>query len=359
MTKIRLGIVGANPDRGWAKRGHIPALALTNAFELTGVCTTRQETADRAAVAFGARRAYDSYMKLADDPDIDAVAVVVRVDRHYEPVMAALRARKPVLCEWPLGHSTTQAEQMVGLASQHGVITQVGFQTRANPVVRRMRDLFEQGYIGTLRSITITSTLTRWGAAIPRESIYGADVRVGVNVVTIQSGHTLDMVRYCFGEFAELHATIASLRSETRIAESDEVVAFTAPDQCAISGRLLCGAVVSAHFQSGALFNDGFRMVVRGTDGEIVLQSDDVIPTGALTLLAQRSSPGEQMRISRFPDVNTHETVDLSIQVIESIASSYDLFAAAINGRSQSPHSFETGLQIHRLLDQLNGGSKS
>ena len=36
-------------------------------------------------------------------PDVDLVAVSVRVPWHYDLVMAGLRAGKPVFCEWPLG----------------------------------------------------------------------------------------------------------------------------------------------------------------------------------------------------------------------------------------------------------------
>ena len=40
---------------------------------------------------------------IASAPEIDAVAVVVRVPSHYAPTKAALEAGKHVYCEWPLG----------------------------------------------------------------------------------------------------------------------------------------------------------------------------------------------------------------------------------------------------------------
>jgi len=39
-SKIRVGIVGANPSRGFASIAHIPALQALPEFEITAVCTT-------------------------------------------------------------------------------------------------------------------------------------------------------------------------------------------------------------------------------------------------------------------------------------------------------------------------------
>ena len=47
MKRIRVGIIGANPDRGWAAQAHIPALkSLSDDFEITALSTSRRESAD-------------------------------------------------------------------------------------------------------------------------------------------------------------------------------------------------------------------------------------------------------------------------------------------------------------------------
>ena len=94
--KIRLGIIGANVHLGWAPRSHLPAIVASPEFELTAVCTTRRESAEESARLFGARLAFDDYRDLLAHPEIDAVAVVLRVPSHYEPTMAALQAGKHV-----------------------------------------------------------------------------------------------------------------------------------------------------------------------------------------------------------------------------------------------------------------------
>ena len=51
--KIRVGIIGASPHRGFASIAHIPALQALPGLEITAVCTTRQESADATARHFG------------------------------------------------------------------------------------------------------------------------------------------------------------------------------------------------------------------------------------------------------------------------------------------------------------------
>ena len=108
-NKIRVGLVGANPSRGFASIAHIPALQALADFEISAVCTTRQDSADAAATHYGVPLAFCDAEKLAQHPDIDLVTVSVKVPDHYLPVMAAIEAGKHVYCEWPLGRNTDEA----------------------------------------------------------------------------------------------------------------------------------------------------------------------------------------------------------------------------------------------------------
>ncbi len=69
--KIRVGMVGANPSRGFASIAHIPALQALADFEISAVCTTRQDSADAAARHYGVPLAF---------------CVSVKVPDHYLPV---------------------------------------------------------------------------------------------------------------------------------------------------------------------------------------------------------------------------------------------------------------------------------
>ena len=80
--KIRLGLIGASVKGTWSARSHLPAVQASSEVELTAVCTTRADSAEAARQAWGARLAFDDYRKMIASPEIDAVAIVVRVPSH-------------------------------------------------------------------------------------------------------------------------------------------------------------------------------------------------------------------------------------------------------------------------------------
>ena len=73
--KIRVGIVGASPTRGFASISHIPALQAMPDFQIIAVCTSSQASADAAAKHYGAPLAFADPAKLAAHPDVDLVTV--------------------------------------------------------------------------------------------------------------------------------------------------------------------------------------------------------------------------------------------------------------------------------------------
>src|SRR5438128_3869913 len=103
--KIRLGFVGANVRSTWASQSHFPALLASPDVELTAVCTTRPESAEEARRTFGAQLAFHDVRAMVASPEIDAVAVVVRVPLHYAPTRSALEAGKHGYTDWTAGRT--------------------------------------------------------------------------------------------------------------------------------------------------------------------------------------------------------------------------------------------------------------
>lgn len=99
-----VGIVGLQPGRSWAAVAHVPALrALPDDFEIVGVANTSFESAKRAAAAVGIERAFADVGELVAAPDVDIVAVTVKVPHHLEIVKVAISAGKHVYCEMAAG----------------------------------------------------------------------------------------------------------------------------------------------------------------------------------------------------------------------------------------------------------------
>ena len=130
--KIRVGMVGITPNRGFSSIAHMPALMGLPDFEVVAVCTTKQASAEVAARHYGATHAFADPVKLARHPDVDMVTVCVSVPGHLDPVMAAIDAGKHVYSEWPLGRTTAEAVELTALAKARGVQTAVGLQSRVD-----------------------------------------------------------------------------------------------------------------------------------------------------------------------------------------------------------------------------------
>jgi len=136
--RFGVGIVGVEPGRSWAARSHIPALrALPETFDIIGVANTSKASAEAAAAATGLPRAFADVAELVATPEVDIVAVAVKVPPHFEIVKAAISAGKHVYCEWPLGNGLAEAEEMAAFARANGVLGVAGTQARVAPEIRK------------------------------------------------------------------------------------------------------------------------------------------------------------------------------------------------------------------------------
>src|SRR5216110_3868045 len=241
--RIRVGIIGANPDRGWAAQAHIPALkSLSDDFEITALYTSRRESADAASTRFGVPVAFDNYQELVNSPAVDVVAVTVKVPYHLELATAALNAGKAVYCEWPLGNGLNEAETLAALAKKKGVLAVVGLQARSAPAVAYVRDLIKQGYVGEVLSTTLVGSGLGWGPTVEPFNAYLNDKRNGATMLSIALGHAADALCHCLGEVRELSATMAQRRRTFQVEETGETGSMTADDQVMVSGLLKGGA---------------------------------------------------------------------------------------------------------------------
>src|SRR5207244_8817307 len=100
---LGVGIIGVSPVRGWAATAHIPALRALPNYQIRALSAHSAESARAAGEAFGVSAVFSGHEQLVTRPDIDVVAVTVKVPHHRELVSAALAAGKAVYSEWPLG----------------------------------------------------------------------------------------------------------------------------------------------------------------------------------------------------------------------------------------------------------------
>src|SRR5206468_2602505 len=147
---------------------HIPALRALPNYEIRALSGHSAESTRAAGELFGVRAAFSDPEQLVSQPEIDVVAVTVKVPHHRDLVSAALSAGKAVYCEWPLGRDLDDAKAMAALASVQRVRTVVGLQGRQAPAVEFVRDLVRDGCVGEVLSTTMV------GLSIPGDAVVKA-----------------------------------------------------------------------------------------------------------------------------------------------------------------------------------------
>ena len=115
MTRYRAGAIGRTGRGDWGPGLDVAFVGLPD-VELVAVADDDPEGLKAAAARTGATVSYDDYHEMLAHPDIDAVAVVLRVPTHYQITKDALNAGKHVFTEWPLGKDTSEAKELADLA---------------------------------------------------------------------------------------------------------------------------------------------------------------------------------------------------------------------------------------------------
>src|SRR4051812_25339108 len=182
-SKLGVGIIGVNPAWGWAATAHIPALRALPNYEIRALSSTSAEAARAAGEAFEVDAVFAHHAELVAQPDVDVVAVTVKVPHHRELVSAALAAGKAVYCEWPLGRDLDDARAMAALAAERGLRTVVGMQARQAPAIEFVQELLREGYVGDILSTTMIGVSVP-GDVVIQPNVYMLDENNGANLLT-------------------------------------------------------------------------------------------------------------------------------------------------------------------------------
>lgn len=354
---IGVGIVGLTPGRSWAARAHVPALRALPEFELLGVASSTPDSAAAAAQALGIPRPYTSVEELVLDPSVDLVAVTVKVPHHRELVHAALDAGKMVYCEWPLGNGLAEAEGMADAARRLGIRTAVGLQSRSAPAIRYVRDLVRDGFVGEVLSSTLVGSAGSMGASDPAHLVYLNYRRNGANVLTIPFGHAIDALCWVLGEFREVSATLATRRPTYSVTETGESRTRDIADQVMVTGTLMTGVAVTAHYRGGTSRATNFRWEINGTDGDLELTAPTGHPQAAELVLRGCQGAAAELAPMAVPRVYRRVQVDLPRSAV-NVAEAYARYLEGPAADDPVPD-FDEAVRRHRLLDAIERSAAS
>jgi predicted dehydrogenase len=353
--KIRVGIVGATVTQGgsgWGANAHVPALKALPGYELSAVCTSHEDTAKASVAAFGARRGFHRFSDMTASPDVDLIVVCVRVPGHKELVMAGLQAGKAMFCEWPLGATLAEAQEMAGLARQRSLKSIVGLQARSDPAVLYARDLIKSGHIGEVLTAHLNASAPAVLQRGPGRIWQGVRAN-GANTLTIAGGHAIDAMCAILGEFAEVSARVTTRIPEWRDL-TGKPVAVDAPDSINVIGRMASGAEVSVNV--AAVPNpSGNRLEIYGREGALVVHGDGSLNIGPSQV---HGAKGKEA-MAPMPIPAKYRVVPESTPAGQAynVAQAYARAAEALRGSGSFDVDFNLAVQRHTLIDAIERSS--
>ena len=354
--KIKIGLIGANIHMGWGGGVHLPALLKLPEYQVVALCTSRKETAEEAAKHFNVPMAFHNYRDMIAHPEIEAVSVCVRVPLHHEMVIAVVEAGKHVYCEWPLGVTLAQAEEMASRARRKGISHMVGLQLRNNPVLLRLRELVQEGYVGRMLSVRMEACVSSSTYVQPRLA-WEVDGKKGAHVLSIPAGHTLDVISHCVSKFAQLSAQVTTQLTRRTIERTNEELEVTAPDHVLVTGTLTNGAVVSAHVARAIWHGTGWTLEVYGTEGTLVASARSLPQLSPTIELMGAKDSEKALNPLEIPHRLRWAPPELADVEPFTTGQMFRRFAESINQGTTVHPNFDDAVENHQLLAAIERSS--
>jgi len=207
-------------------------------------------------------------------------------------------------------------------------------------------------------SATMVGCAPNWGATIDRG--YQADRANGANLLTITGGHTIDALCHCLGEFRELSAFAVSQRDRIPLAETGEMVTKSVPDQVAVSGIAVNGAVVSFQVRGGMARGTHFLFEIHGEEGDLMLTPTTRNSMQRQTLVL-KGARGAGAALAELPVPGKYRWVPEGVPTEDpyNVAQLYARLGAAIRDGNPVTPGFDAAVTRHRLLDMIMRASET
>jgi len=133
---------------------------------------------------------------------IDAVHICTNNQTHYDIAKAALMNETNVLVEKPMTMNHDQAYSLVEIASEHGLVLQVGHIFRFANVIRKVKELYKEGFFGDIRYVKL-----EWTSLMPPIK--------DLDIIWDLLPHPLDIINFVTGEWpTEFRVTGRAYRRE-------------------------------------------------------------------------------------------------------------------------------------------------
>lgn len=147
MKELNICVVGC----GMIGKEHIERIQnRIRGAKVVAVCDVFAEGAKKGAeIAGTGTKIYSDFNEAIADPEVTAVMVTTPGQFHKDPVIAAIKAGKPVFSEKPLANTAADCKAVVDAEMASGKhLVQVGFMRRYDRGYRQVKELLESGKFG-------------------------------------------------------------------------------------------------------------------------------------------------------------------------------------------------------------------
>lgn len=224
---LRIAILGA----GRIGQVHARAVSSTQNAQLIAISDPMAETAKQLSDAYDCDiRSID---EIAASDDVDAVLVCTPTNTHADLIEQFSKAGKAVFCEKPVDLSLDRVKECLETVRAENATLMVGFQRRFDPDFMALKQAIDDGRIGEVEMITLTS---RDPGPPPYDYI-----KVSGGIFRDMTIHDFDVARWLLGEEVESVQAAASVLTDEKIGElgdydSVNVILTTASGkQCTIT----------------------------------------------------------------------------------------------------------------------------
>ena len=237
MANPTVGIIGLGFGRA-----HIPAFQ-ANGCEVVAVCQRDESAARKIADAHGVKHVFTRWEELLDRARPDIVVIATPPHNHLAIAEAAFSRGAHVLCEKPIALTAEEGTRLVAAAARAGRVAMTGFNWRFPAAMQTLQALVAEGAIGRPFHIDARWLGARWAAESAAATWRMDRAQAGHGALGDMGVHVVDLVRWCFGDFKRVTATMGipyPQRSAPGVARPPD-----AEDWCILLGELANGAQVS------------------------------------------------------------------------------------------------------------------
>ena len=274
--KIRVAIVGT----GFGKTVQIPGFRACPNAEVYAICASTLEKAKAVQQEFGIPHVFANYKAMLKLKELDLVSIVTPPHLHFPITIEALRTGKHVLCEKPMAMNLHEARQMWRRARRTHLVYMIDHELRFNPARRHIKTLIDEGFIGRLRHVQVTLSLSYRSTAEMRPWDWWADKKRGGGILGAVGSHQIDLLRWWFGEITEARGHLETFIKTRPMPESLEPRKVTADDFCCFWVKFANGGLGSVQLSSVARHASQARIEIYGDQGSMILSDEKLFVGG-------------------------------------------------------------------------------